>query len=108
MIQWTTPTIRLTISGVEGLDLSEAEEVIVTLTQGTTKIEKTGAALTLDDNVITLTLTEEESAQFSPGSYILAQVNWTFLNADQNKRRAATLTTRIDVSKNTHPEGMIE
>lgn len=108
MIQWTTPTIKLTISGVHQLDLSEAEEVIVTLTQGATKIEKTGNDLTLDGANITFTLTEEESAQFDPGSYILAQVNWTFLNADQSLRRAATLTTRIDVTKNTHPEGMIE
>lgn len=108
MIQWTTPTIKLTIAGVQGLDLSEATEVIVTLTQGQTKVEKTGSVLDLDQNKITFTLTEEESALFEANRGVEAQVNWTFENADHTLRRAATRLTVIDVTKNTHPEGMIE
>ena len=108
MIQWTTPTIRLTISGVEGLDLSEAEEVIVTLKQGDYSLEKTGNDLTLDENKITIVLSEEESSQLLADHSCMCQVNWTYLNADQSIRRAATNITRIDIGRQLHQEGMTE
>ena len=107
MIQWTTPTIKLTISGVEGLDLSEAEEVIVTLTQGTLTYEKTGNDLTIDENKISFVLTEEESSQLAFDATVQVQVHWTYLNADQSLRRAATNITRIRIDKQLHAEEMI-
>ena len=105
MIQWTTPTIRLTISGVEGLDLSEAEEVIVTLTQGNLTFEKTGNDLTLDENKISFVLTEEESSQLAFDATVQVQVNWTYLSLG-NLRRAATNITRINIGKQLHQEEM--
>ena len=106
MIPWTTPTIVLTISGVEGLDLSQAEEVIVTLKQGDYSLEKTGNDLTLDENKITIVLSEEESAQLLADHSCMCQVNWTYLNADQSIRRAATNITRINIGKQLHQEEM--
>ena len=108
MIPWTTPTIVLTISGVEGLDLSQAEEVIVTLKQGDYSLEKTGNDLTLDGNKITIVLSEEESSQLLADHSCMCQVNWTYLNADQSIRRAATNITRIDIGRQLHQEGMTE
>lgn len=108
MIQWTTPTIVLTVSGVEGLDLTEAEEVVVTLTQGNYQLQKTGNDLTLDGATVTFTLTEDESRRLAENASVQVQVNWTYRNADQNLRRAATSIARIDVGKQLYKEAMTE
>ena len=108
MIQWTTPTITLTVSGVENLDLAEAEEVVVTLTQGNYQLQKTGNDLTIDENTVAFVLTEEESSRLAPDASVQVQVNWTYRNADQSLRRAATSVTRIDVGKQTYKEAMTE
>ena len=108
MIQWTTPTIVLTVSGVEGLDLTEAEEVVVTLTQGNYQLQKTGNDLTLDGATVTFTLTEDESRKLAENASVQVQVNWTYRNADQTLRRAATSITRIDVGKQLYKEAMTE
>ena len=108
MIQWTTPTIVLTVSGVEGLDLSAAEEVVVTLTQGNYRLQKTGNDLTLDGATATFTLTEDESRKLMENASVQVQVNWTYRNADQTLRRAATNITRIDVGKQLYKEAMTE
>lgn len=80
MINYTTPTISLT---VEGYDIT-AHDVYVSLEQGATELVKTGAALTMTavtvqqqtDTNITFMLTQEESAAFNYNRAVSVQVNW--------------------------------
>lgn len=90
MINYTTPTITLT---VEGVDLT-GQDVYVSLEQKPAELTKTGSDLTITtetheqvtDTVIELTLTQEESAMFKPNNQVWLQVNWI----SQTGRRAAT------------------
>lgn len=80
MINYTTPTISLT---VEGVDLS-GMDVYVSLEQGQKELTKTGDALIIEpivgaettDTSITFTLTQEESAFYDFGKSVSVQVNW--------------------------------
>ena len=108
MIQWTTPTITLTVSGVENLDLAEAEEVVVTLTQGNYQLQKTGNDLTIDENTVAFRLTEDESRRFQSDRSALCQVNWTYLNANGTLTRAATNIISIAIGRQTYQEMMTD
>ena len=100
MINYTTPTISLT---VEGRDLSSAN-VYVTLEQGCTELTKTGADLSIStstrgqitDSTITFVLSQDESAMFSTRSRVAVQVNW--INAEGV--REATEAKGIGVTRN--------
>ena len=80
MINYTTPTITLT---VEGVDIS-ANDIYVSLEQGPLELTKTGndIIVTTDthdqvtDTIIKLTLTQEESAAFNFGKSVSVQVNY--------------------------------
>lgn len=76
MIKYTTPTISLT---VEGVDIT-AHDIYVTLEQGTTELIKTGSDLIVStdegDTSIIFTLTQEESAMFDYNNRAAIQVNW--------------------------------
>lgn len=99
MINYTTPTITLT---VEGADIT-ADDVYVTLKQG--NIEFTRAKNTLNieatsgrrpDTVISFTLTQQETARFNTKDVVQAQVNW--INSDGI--RAATGIALLKVKRN--------
>lgn len=80
MITYTTPTISLT---VEGVDLSGLD-VYVSLEQGSKEMVKTGNDLIITtetheqvtDSNIVFTLTQEESASWNLGKSVMVQVNW--------------------------------
>lgn len=80
MINYTTPTISLT---VEGVDLS-GMDTYVSLEQGNKELTKTGDDLIIEpivgeettDTAITFTLTQEESAFYDFGKSVSVQVNW--------------------------------
>jgi len=100
MIRWTTPTITLT---VEGVDLTETD-VYVSLEQGALEMVKTGSALIITtetheqvtDTVIIFTLTQEESAAFNLGKAVSVQVNYI---SAQGVRDATEIKT-ISVARN--------
>ena len=100
MINYTTPTISLT---VEGVDLS-GMDVYVSLEQGKTELTKTGTDLIIEpivgegttDTSITLTLTQEESAAFDFGKSVSVQVNFI----DSSGVRDATEIKTIPVMRN--------
>lgn len=106
MIQWTTPEIKLTVKGV---DLSEAEQVIVTLTQGNTTIEKALDDVTLttegDDSILTFDLAESESKQFATEKSVQVQVNWTYDSVGKTVR-ASTNIVQISIEKQLHKAAM--
>ena len=80
MINYTTPTISLT---VEGVDLT-GMDTYVSLEQGNKELTKTGEDLIIEpivgeettDTSITFTLTQEESAFYDFGKSVSVQVNW--------------------------------
>ena len=96
MINYTTPTISLT---VEDIDLT-GKDVYVTLEQGCNQLTKTGTQLAISieeaDTVIDMTLTQEESAKFDYNKNAAVQVNWI----SSDGVRSATDIKKIDVMRN--------
>lgn len=68
MYQFTTPTINISIPS--NYDVSNITDLVVTLAQGDTTLEKTLDDVTLDttNNYITITLTQEETGEFATGT----------------------------------------
>lgn len=97
MINYTTPTITLE---VEGVDLTQNQDVYVTMLQGNTELQKTGEDLDIsyaqEKSTIVLSLTQEESADFQPSRTVQVQVNWI---TDEGERGATNIAT-IKVFRN--------
>lgn len=76
MIRYTTPTITLTVGG----DISEADQVWVTLRQASkmVTVEKDDLTISYADeaSTISFTLSQQQSAVFSARSSVQVQVNW--------------------------------
>ena len=80
MINYTTPTITLI---VEGVDLT-GKDIYATFEQGCQKLTKKGSDIEITtevvqertDTVLTMTLTQEESAAFDFNRNASVQVNW--------------------------------
>lgn len=102
MIRGTTPSLTLTISGT-GVNLSSANNVYVTLSNGLHTITKTGSDLAISATQVICYLTQAESLTFSEGRDVLVQVNWTYTDGGATKR-AATITQAIEVTKQLLPE----
>lgn len=100
MIVATTPTLRLTLP--DTIDLTEADQVYVTLAENKTVITKVlGDGMILaDKNIIEVYLSQEDTLQFKNNSMANVQVNWTFGNSS----RHATKIKRISISPNLIPE----
>ena len=64
MTRGTTPTIRITVKDIESLDNTD---VYVTIKQGCVNLTIEGDALTIDENVIEFTLTQEQTLMFRQG-----------------------------------------
>lgn len=71
----TTPTITLTFTDSE-LDLTQANNVYVTIQYGRTLLTKTGTDLEVEAKQIALYLTQQETLDFPEGN-IDIQANWT-------------------------------
>ena len=97
MIQGTTPTITLTIQS-ESVDLTQAQNVYVSIVQGAIEIEKTGDDLEITERSVSVWLTQEETLKLSVGATAEVQVNWTFLDGNR-VCRAATKTKRFTVGR---------
>jgi len=95
MIRATTLTLVCTVG--EGADLSGADNVWVTLKQGSVQVTKTLAEGQVDrqGNTLTLGLTQEETLAFTPAAPVQIQVNWMAEN-----ERSATEIVQIPVEKN--------
>ncbi len=68
MYQFTTPLITITIP--EDLPVATIDKLVVTLKQGSLKIEKIQSEVTFDatENKIFVHLSQEETGMFGPGS----------------------------------------
>lgn len=99
MIRATTPTFMFTIQSTT-LDLTTANNIYVSIVQGDNEILKTGDDVTLSaPRTISVWLTQEESLALVEGASLEVQVNWTYLDIQNNVRRAATKPKSIPVTK---------
>lgn len=100
MIRYTTPTITLT---VEGIDLT-GKVIYATFEQGRRKLTKRNADMTVStvtedertDTVLAMMLTQEETAAFDFDKSVLVQVNWISVGGI----RCATEIKKIGVMRN--------
>ena len=96
MINYTTPTISLT---VEGIDLT-GQDIYVSLEQVRAELTKKGDSLTVSysegNTNITFVLSQEESAMFKFDKPVEVQVNWI----GANTVRMATEIATIPVMRN--------
>lgn len=99
MIRYTTPILPLE---VEGIDLTENQDVYVTLKQGRITLTKKNSDLTIsydsekELSTITFSLTQTESAAFNIDKAVDIQVN--YINSSQV--RDATNIANIPVMRN--------
>ena len=98
MIQGTTPTFTFRLK--ETINLNEARNVYVRFKQSTKVIDKTGADMLIDGNVVKVWLTQDESLKLSEGSNVQVQINWTYLDDETGDiRRAATKVKSISIDE---------
>lgn len=98
MIRGTTPTFRLTVTGIA--DLTPAEHVYVTVQQGPVLLTLTGEELEIEANVISCYLTQEKSLQLIERQKAKIQVNWTYAADGAGVvKRAATVVKEITIGE---------
>lgn len=97
MINYTTPTLY---ARVKNIDFTSGYDVYVSLEQGCRQLDKSGSDLTLEldgeDTLISLVLTQKESASFDFNRSVYMQINII----DENGVRAATTIKQIPVMRN--------
>ena len=93
MVQATTPTFILTLP--DTLDLSGITNMYFSLEQGNTKLRKAGNELSVDGNVVSVYLEQEDTLQFNRGRADL-QLNWTYPDG----RRACSNIVVVPVDPN--------
>lgn len=76
MTKGTTPTITFHLP--DTVDLTLAENVYATLTQGSLSVCKSGDALTVTAHSVSLDLSQEETLSFLQGVPAMAQLNWVY------------------------------
>ena len=102
MYRGTTPTYTLTLP--EGIDLTGADQVIVTISDLDMNplLEISNEDLTIDENEIELRLTQDETLAL-PAGQVLIQVNWTFVSGS-NTDRACSEIVSVPSLRNLHNE----
>lgn len=90
MFKGITPTFILTLP--EDIHLGNAENVIVTFSNSNGKrlLQKELSDLEIDDNKVSVFLTQEETLSF-PTGYVHIQINWTYMDEDIIKRACSDI-----------------
>ena len=100
MVQGTTPTFILTLPST--VDLSIADHVTFSLTQGRVSIKKKEEELTIDHNTVNVYLTQAETLRFAANIDAELQLNWTY----DNGSRACSEIKSVNVGRNLLKEVM--
>ena len=90
MYKATTPTITFDFKDV--IDISQASNVYVTFATkgGKPLLTKSGNELTIVDNKVAVSLTQEETLDLPAGT-IGVQINWLYSEDGQVKRACSTI-----------------
>lgn len=93
-MQGTTPTFVLTLP--DTVDLTEAQNVYVTFTQGSQNtLTKTGDDLAVSEHQIEIYMLQKDTLRFRDGT-VMIQANWTYSGG----QRAATDVVKIEWDEN--------
>lgn len=99
MIIGTTPTFTLRLKKICDVDLTQVNNIYVTLKQGTILLTKTGNDLQIvDSKAIRFSLTQAESLNFALDKVVELQINWTYI-ANNTVKRAASKVMTINLDK---------
>lgn len=99
MTRGTTPTYTFELED-ESIDLSDAEEVYVTISQGRKKLTKSGGDVTVDGNTASIYLSQEDTLGFAAGQRAEFQLNWIYSDG----ARACSEIVSLVVGRNLLPE----
>ena len=99
MIPWTTPTFTFRAKESSEVDFTEAEDMIFSIVQGDTKIEK--AVTPAEAKVVEVFLTQAESGLLVKGK-AKVQLNWNYSNGN----RSASYVRNINIDDQLHTEVM--
>lgn len=72
MIRYSTPTITIETD----IELQDLTEIWVSFKQDNTILRKTKEQITIDNNIIKIFLTQEETAKFKAYENVMVQVRW--------------------------------
>lgn len=99
---WETVDLPLKLSRTGALE--DVKEVVVSLKQGKTQIEKSGAELGLDteNDTINMHLSQEDTSQFTPGTCYV-QVNLYYANTERDTSTQASIEVRSNLHKELMP-----
>lgn len=98
MIQGTTPTYICTLPNT--VDLTAADHVMFTISQGSVVIDKSDADLTITAHTVAAYLSQVDSLRFQQYSKAKVQVNWTYSDGS----RACSEVVEVEVGENLHQE----
>lgn len=92
MFKGITPTFTLSLP--DDVDLERASNIYVTFAKknGTALIQKKNDDLEINENVVNVYLTQEETLSFPNGS-VLVQINWTYIEGAKKKRACSQIAT---------------
>ena len=94
MVRFTTPTDTYKVIGV---DLTGCK-VWISYQQGARELDVEADTITYDgeDSIVSVELTQAQTAAFREGRKLLVQINWIYLNG----KRDATVQAEVDVMGN--------
>lgn len=99
MIIGTTPTFTLKLKRTSDIDLYSVSNIYVTFKQGSNILTKDRSQITLiDAKTIEVTLTQQESLNFTLDKKIELQLNWVY-TSNGTMKRAATKVIEISLEK---------
>ena len=102
MIRGCTETLTLEIED-QSLVLPSADNVFVSIAQGSMTITKTGEDITVNGNTVEVALTQQESLRLKKGTSEI-QVNWLEESLAEGKKRIATIPITFKVDKQLLPK----
>lgn len=106
MYKATTPTVTFTFP--DDVDMTSASDIYVTFTnlKNEVIINKSGDALDVTTNTVSLFLSQSETLLFPAGT-VKAQINWTYEEAGTIKR-ACTDVLAIAIRDNLYQQEILE
>lgn len=96
-VRATTPTLTLSVRG-ENIDLTQANNVYVSLKQGEFDVVKTGEDLVVEATVVKVWLSQQETLSLKSGQVLLVQINWTYIDTYGVTQRVATEVGSITIT----------
>lgn len=102
MRRGTTPTLEITVAGLTRI---EVEDLYLTLKQGDTVIEKTKDDVTIDCDVITAELTQEETLSLTARMDVAMQLRVLSTNNTAYASNIVTVPVEAILKEGVIPDG---